>query len=295
MEVGPGAQAWGRLLRERGIEVRLYPAQHVKAHRSGDKNDLKDTRAILRTRRDRGVHAVPIKSLERLTIQALHRARAGWLKRRTTIVNQVRGLLLEHGIAMARGGSAFERRIEGLLEDATQPLPDRLRGLLDVLRQEYRQLSGYIAPIEAELEQLSRSDPDARRLLTIRGFGPLISTALACKELDPHAFGSSRQFAAYFGCVPNQHSSGSRVRLGKMSKRGDRYVYSAALNGAHAVLRQLKIEDHSAETRRLRRWRERHGAKGAAVRLVNRNFRIAWALLKRGVDYRPRETTNESN
>ena len=111
-------------------------------------------------------------------------------------------------------------------------------------------------------------------------------TAMLAKQTEPERFANARQFAAYFGTVPDQHSSGATVRLGKMSKRGDGYIRSLMIQGAHAVLKQLRTDSQAPDDRRLLRWRQHHGAKGAAVRLANRNLRIIWVLLQSEQVYR---------
>jgi transposase len=280
METGPGAQAWARLLRERGIDARILPAQRVQEHRSGAKNDRKDCLAILRAGRDASIHPVPVKSPEVLAMQAIHRVRSGYLQRRTAISNQMRGLLTEQGVVFGRGDAALSRGIDRVLEDATQPIPDVLRALLADLWAEHGQLSQRIDVLEGELQRMMRQDPLAGRLSTIPGIGPISSTALACKELDPNAFANARQFAAYFGVVPDQHSSGNRIRTTGMSKRGDGYIRSLLINGAHAVLQRVTAESEGPDHGRLRAWKQRLGTKAAAVRLANRNLRIVYALMK---------------
>lgn len=286
METGPGAQAWAREMQSRGASVRVLPAQRVAEHRSGAKNDRNDACALLRAGRDAAVHAVPIKSAERLALQALHRVRCGLVRRRTAVGNQIRGLLLEHGVVIAKGDLALSRRLSGLLADASVPLPDRLRDLVAELWGEWEAVGARIVRQAAQLEELARADPLARRLMTIPGVGPITASALICKDLTMERFASARQFAAYFGVVPDQRSSGNRVRLGRMSRRGDGYLRSLTIQGAHAVLQQLRPDAHDPASERLRRWQQRHGRAGAAVRLANRNLRIVWSLLRHDTSYR---------
>ncbi|WP_248917783.1 IS110 family transposase [Pseudomonas entomophila] len=280
MESGPGAQAWGRLLQAQGTPVRILPAQRVAEHRSGAKNDRNDAHAILRAGRDTSIAAVPIKSTAALAIQALHRARRGYVRRHTALGNQIRGLLLEQGVALAQGDLAVSHGVPRILEDTTQPLPDLLRELLDELLAEWRYLSERIAILTGRLETAAQADKVACRLMTIRGVGPIITTAMLAKQPEPSRFPNARQFAAYFGLVPDQHSSGKKVRLGKMSKRGDGYLRSMMIQGAHAVLSHLKPDSDQPDDRRLLRWLTRLGRKEAAIRLANRNLRIIWVLLQ---------------
>lgn len=285
METGPGAQAWARQLQAQGNLARVLPAQLVADHRSGAKNDRNDALAILRAGRDTKITAVPIKSAAALAMQALHRARQGYVRRRTATSNQMRGLLMEHGVALAQGDVAISQTLPRILEDATQPLPDILRELIDELLGEWRQLGERINVLTGRLEIAANQDQTARRLMTVRGVGPIIATAMLAKQTEPERFADARQFAAYFGMVPDQNSSGQKVRLGKMSKRGDGYIRSLMVQGAHAVLRHLRPDSEQPDDRRLQRWLSRLGRKEAAVRLANRNLRIIWVLLQNDQTY----------
>ncbi|MGY4494141.1 transposase [Pseudomonas sp. TE3610] len=286
METGPGAQAWARQLQEQGVEARILPAKLVTTHRTGPKNDRNDALAILRAGRDEKICAVPIKSVAALAMQALHRARQGYVRRRTALSNQMRGLLLEHGVVLAQGDVAISQRIPRVLEDATQPVPAMLRELIDELLAEWRFLGERIAVLTGRLEAAANADSTAKRLMSVRGIGPVTATALVAKETQPERFPNARKFAAYFGLVPDQHSSGNKVRLGGMSKRGDSYLRSLMIQGAHAVLQQLRSDSEQPDDRRLLRWMSRLGRKQAAVRLANRNLRIVWRLLQNDQTYR---------
>ncbi|MBM6442119.1 MULTISPECIES: IS110 family RNA-guided transposase [Pseudomonas] len=286
VETGPGAQAWARLLQTQGNPVRILPAQLVANHRSGPKNDRNDALAILRAGRDCKISAVPVKSAAALAMQALHRARQGYVRRRTAVSNQMRGLLLEHGVVLAQGEIAISQLVPRILEDATQPLPDLLRELIAELLGEWGQLGERVNVLTGRLEAAAKEDETARRLMTVRGVGPIIATALLAKQTEPERFASARQFAAYFGLVPSQHSSGEKVRLGKMSKQGDAYLRSLTIQGAHAVLRQIRPDSEQPDDQRLQRWISRLGRKAAAVRLANRNLRILWVLLQNDQTYR---------
>ncbi|MGH8190445.1 MAG: IS110 family transposase, partial [Rhodanobacteraceae bacterium] len=256
-ETGPGAQAWAREIQARGVEVRILPAQHTAAHRSGNKNDTRDAHAILYALHDVNVHPVPVKTQDQLTLQALHRARQGWRGRMTAIGNQVRGLLLEHAVVIAQGDAALVRTTDRALEDATLPIPDRLRALVAELMGERKGYQERLAVLDGELATLSRTDPVARHLREVRGIGPITSTALACKGIHPDQFADSRQFAAYFGITPSQHSSGPKIRLGHMSRRGDTYLRSILIEGAHSVIRQIRSDASDPYSRRIQRWVKR--------------------------------------
>lgn len=287
METGPGAQAWARRLQSKGHQALILPAQRVAEHRSGAKNDRNDALAILRAGRDRSIGAVPIKSEQALAMQALHRVRQGCVRRRTALSNQMRGLLLEHGISLAQGDTALTQGVSRAIDDPDRMLPELFRQLLEQLLLEWRQQQLRIQAMTDQLQTVVRREPKALQLMSVRGIGPITATALIAKECKPERFANARQFAAYFGLVPDQHSSGSRVQLGKMSKRGDGYLRSLMIQGAHAVLRQLAADSQQPDDRRLLRWVQRHGIKGAAVRLANRNLRIVWVLLQSDQRYSP--------
>jgi transposase len=291
METGPGAQAWARQLQDQGNLARILPAGRVADHRSGAKNDRNDAHAILRAGRDDRISAVPIKNAAELAMQALHRIRQGCVRRRTAVGNQMRGLLLEHGVAMAQGEAAITQKVPRVLEDATQPLPDMFRELIDELLAEWCHLGERIRGLTGRLEEAAKQDRTTMRLMTIRGVGPIIATAIVAKQTRPERFADARMFAAYFGLVPDQNSSGERVRLGRMTKRGDSYIRSLAIQGAHAVLRQLRHDSDQPDDRRLLQWLNHLGSKKAAVRLANRNLRIIWSLLQNDQTYR-REPSN---
>jgi len=286
MEAGPGAQAWGRLLQARGIRVKILPARAVKAHAHRMKNDLNDARAILRAMHDEDIHPVPVKTREQLALQMHHRVRAGWVRRRTAACNQLRALLLEQGLAAGRGWKALKAMVDRVL-GGEWPMPEGVVALVEACVSEWRGLTERIDAATARLTRLARCDETAQRLCTIPGVGPLTATAVVGKGLDPAQFKNSRRCGAYLGLVPEQYGTGGRVVLGKMSRRGDAYLRSLFVEGAQSVVKQARRHPEATDvlTCRIRRWIERHGGKGAAVRLANHNVRVVWALLERGGTY----------
>jgi transposase len=172
-----------------------------------------------------------------------------------------------------------------LLEDASQPILARLRELMDDLYREWESLCARIEAMNAEFDSLSRRDPIARRLRTIPGIGAITASALACKGIDPSTYPCARQFAASFGLVPNQKSTGGKTRLGAISRRGDRYLRKLAVSGAQAAIRVVRPDATDPHAKRVLRWKARHGTKGAAIRLANRNLRIVWVVMKKAVEF----------
>ena len=268
METGPGAQAWARQLIEAGHAVRILPAQRVATHRSGPKNDRNDALAILRAGHDAKMVAVPVKSVQDLALQALHRVRQGHVRRRTALGNQMRGLLIEHDIALAKGDAALLRGVPKALDDPDTPLPDLLRQLLDDLLAEWRHIDHRIEALTAQLHAQAKEHARARQLMSVRGIGPIIASALLAKQIRPERFANARQFAAYFGIVPDQHSSGNKVRLGRMSKRGDGYVRSLLIEGAQSVLSHVPPQSPHGDAKRAANLPPRDGGKspGSQIR-----------------------------
>jgi transposase len=207
----------------------------------------------------------------------------------------MRGVLLEHGIALAQGDAALSHGVPRVLEDTHTRIPDLLHELIAELLAEWEHLGERIERLNGTLHSQARQDPTARRLMTVRGYGAVIATALVAKQSEPERFPNARQFAAYFGTVPDQKSSGEKTRLGKMSKRGDGYLRSMVIEGAHAVLRHVAPDSQQPDDRRLLRWMQRHGRKGAAIRLANRNLRIAWVLLQNDQVYRRQPNPQQAN
>ena len=286
MEAGPGAQAWGRWLQGSGIRVKILPARAVKAHAHRMKNDLNDARAILRAMHDRDIHPVPVKTREQLALQMQHRVRAGWVNRRTAACNQLRGLLLEQGLVAGCGRAALQAMVDRVLRGEWS-LPEGVVEMVEACVSEWQGLTARIDAATARLVRVARTDETAQRLCTIPGIGPITATAVVSKGLDPAQFKNSRQCGAYLGIVPEQHGTGGRVVLGKMSRRGDAYLRGLFIEGAQSVVKQARRHNEATDvlTCRLRRWIERHGVNGAAVRLANHNVRVVWALLERGGTY----------
>lgn len=283
METGPGAQHYARTLKTQGNPVRILPAFHVSRHRHGGKNDRNDTLAILRAGRDQSIHPVPIKTPEQSALRTLHNIRRRHISNRTALGNQLRAILLEHNIAVATGHQALDRTLDEIIANNTLPT---LTDLLILLHQEWQHHGQRIDTLGQQLQRHAQQNPTCQRLMTIPGIGPITATALIAKNLDPKRFQSARHLAAYFGIVPEQHSSGDKIRLGRMNRRGDPHIRSLLIEGAHAVLRQLKSGSLEHDQQRLQRWQKRHGNKGAAIRLANHNLRIIWRLLTDDLDYR---------
>jgi len=178
MEACGGSHFLGRSLREQGHEVRLMPAQYVKPYVKTNKNDYIDAEAIAEAVGRANMRFVPIKSDEQLDMQSLHRVRDGWVARRTSVINQIRGLLLERGITFRKGRRHAEASLPTLLEDADNGLSGLLRMLLEQLQSELRQLQSQLDEADARIATAAKEQEACRKLMAIPGVGPLTATAV---------------------------------------------------------------------------------------------------------------------
>jgi transposase len=286
MEACGGAHFLGRALREQGHEVRLMPAQYVKAYVKTNKSDFIDAEAIAEAVARPTMRFVPIKTDDQLDMQSLHRVRERWVMRRTAIVNQIRGLLLERGITLRKGRKYVDEALPSILEDATTKLSGALRILLAQLKLELDQMAVRIDEADAVLNQTARESAACQRLLAIPGVGPVTSTALIAAIGNGAAFHKGREFAAWMGIVPREHSTGGKQKLLGISKRGNTYLRTLFIHGARAVLQ------HSAkQTSGLSAWLAQLSARThpnvTVVALANKLARIAWAVLAKNEVYRP--------
>jgi len=208
LEAGAGAHGLASVLREQGHQVRLIPAQFVKPYRKSNKNDFLDAEAIAEAVTKENMRFVPIKTEEQLDVQAMHRVRDRLVQRRTALINEIRGFLLERGITFAVRPIHLRKNLLAVIEDAEQNLSSRLRWLLERLWQEWKQLESDIQAISDGIERISEENALCRRLCQIPGFGPLVSTATVAAIGNGAAFRRGRDFAAWVGVVPRQYSTG---------------------------------------------------------------------------------------
>jgi transposase len=285
IEACSGAHFIGATLREQGHDVRLIPAQFVKPFLKSNKNDFLDAEAIAEAVARENMRFVPIKTDEQLDLQAMHRVRDRLVQRRTAIINQMRGFLLERGITFAKGPANLRHHMPAILEDADENLTPRMRNLLAQLWQEWKQLETDITTISNDIERISLEDEGCQRLRQIPGIGPLVSTATVAAIGNGAAFRKGRHFAAWLGLVPRQHSTGGKAKLYGISKRGNIYLRRMFIHGARAVLLRVKYD-----TAGLGHWVHQLEARAprnkVIVAIANKLARIAWSVLFRGEDYR---------
>jgi transposase len=286
MEACGGSHFLGRSLREQGHEVRLMPAQYVKPYVKTNKNDYIDAEAIAEAAGRANMRFVPIKSDDQLDMQSLHRVRDRWVARRTSVINQIRGLLLERGITFRKGRRHAEAGLPAILEDADNRLSGLLRMLLAQLQGELRQLQSQIDEADTLIAKRASEHEPCRRLMAIPGIGPLTATAVAASIGNGSEFRKGRSFAAWLGLVPKQQSTGGRQKLLSISKRGNHYLRRLFVSGARAVL-QCRDKQSPGLSAWLGQLASRVHTNVAAVALANKMARVAWAVLAKSEIYRP--------
>jgi transposase len=236
MEACATAHYWAREVRALGHEVRLMPPHYVKAYVKRNKNDAADAEAICEAVERPSMRFVAVKTIDQQSVLMLHRARDLLVRQRTMLVNALRAHLSEFGLVAAQGLHKVGRLLAIVTDDADTRIPDMARRVLKVIASQINELQTKIAAIEAQILAWHGSNAVSQRLATIPGIGPIIATAIAATVPDPSVFRSGREFGAWLGLVPRQNSTGGKVRLGGISKRGDGYLRRLLVSGAHAVL-----------------------------------------------------------
>jgi len=284
MEACGGAHYWAREIAKFGHQVKLMSPRFVRPYVKSNKNDARDAEAICEAVQRPSMRFVAIKSQAQQDTLALHRVRSLLMRERTALMNQMRGLLAEYGIVVARGTAPLRRAVAVLLAERDSRLSESLREMLAEMSERRRSVEDRLKRYDLRIAELARADERAARLMAVEGVGPLTATALVAAVGDARQFRHGRELSAWLGLVPRQHSSGGRTVLLGISKRGDRYLRTLLIHGARSTL-------HGAERKRDRRSRwitalkERRGANVAAVALANKNARVLWALLARNQDY----------
>lgn len=241
-----------------------------QAYVKSQKNDRNDAEAICEAVRRPNMRFVATKTVEQQDLQMLHRIRQRLVRQRTTLVNQIRGLLHEYGIVMRQGVSSVRRRLPEVLEDASNELTMPGRELVAELYDELCVLGERIEGFEERLQAQFRADPVCQRLAKIAGIGPVTATAVVATVGNASVFDSGRGLAAWMGLVPTQYSTGGKTRLGSISKRGDRYLRTLLIHGARSVIQHLG-EKQDRRSCWLRQLVARRGKNVACVALANKN------------------------
>ncbi len=280
-----GAHYWSRVIGRFGHTIRLIAPQFVKPYVKSNKNDANDAEAICEAVSRPQMRFVPAKSVEQQDIQALHRVRSRLVSSRTQLANQIRGLLMEYGIVLPQHVGQLRRGLPLILEDASNELSAFSRHLFASLYDDLVSLEERIEALEEQMWAVYQASEPCQRIAAVEGIGPVTATALVAAMSDGKTFKNGRQFAAWLGLVPRQHSSGGKTRLLGISKRGDPYLRTLLIHGARSV-----VYRSSSKSDRRSLWiadkQRRLGTSKACVAVANKNARIVWSLIARGEVYR---------
>jgi transposase len=283
MEACCGAHHLGRVVRALGHEVRLMSPEYVRPYVKSQKNDDRDAEAIAEAATRPTMRFVALKSEEQLDMQTLHRARDRLVGERTAVINQLRAILLERGIAVAQGRRQLERHLAD--PNALGALSHRMRVLIEDMRRQWCELDRRIAELDKEFSKWMRNEEVARRLMTIPGIGVLNATALVAAIGQGESFARGRDLAAWLGLVPRQVTTGGKPRLVGISKRGNKYLRKLLIHGARAAL-PILLESATPLAGWLRGLVARMHKNAAVVALANKLARMAWAVLRHHETFR---------
>jgi len=283
IEACGSAHYWARELGKLGHTVRLMPPGYVKPYVRRNKNDAADAAALCEAVSRPTMRFVTAKTPQQQAAAGIHRVRQLLVKQRTAVMNAMRGLMAEFGLVARQGLGGIEQLLAIIDDPGDTTIPDPLQGGLVSLAATVRSLEREIEKADKTLRAWSRDDKTCRHLDTIPGFGPILSTAMVARVPDPDVFQDGRACAASIGVTPRQDSTGGKVKLGPISKRGDGYLRKLLVNAAMAVLRSKRAKQDPWLVKLL----ASKPLKVAAVALANKLARIAWAVMMRQEDYRP--------
>jgi transposase len=284
MEACVGAHHLSRCLNALGHDTRLMPARYVRPYSKGQKNDFRDAEAIAEAVQRPTMKFVATKTTDQLDLQALHRVRERFVSQRTGITNQIRAFMLERGIAVRQGLRFLRAALPAILASRSDVLSPRMLRLIEELAMDWRRLDERIDGLSAEIEAVASADAGCERLMSVPGIGPIIASATVAAIGTGEVFSKGRDFAAWLGLVPRQISTGDRTILGKISKRGNRYLRVLFVQAAWVVL--VKVKPSRWEGHGLKHWieaaKKRLHRNVLAIALANKLARIAWSVLARG-------------
>jgi len=271
-----------RTLRQLGFEPRIIPAKYTKPFVKGQKNDYNDAEGIAEAALRPNLKLVGEKSQDQLDLQALHRVRSRLVSRRTATINQIRAFLIEQGITVRSGAHALRNSLFAILQNREDELSPRMIDLIVGLYEDWLWLDERIETITDEIEQVSKCDGDCKRLMSVPGVGPMISTAMVAAIGTGEAFDRGRDFAAWLGLVPRQYSTGGRPILGRITKRGSKYLRTLFVQAAHIILMRPHNWDRFSFGPWLKEASHRMHKNKLAAALANKLARIAWSILRHG-------------
>ena len=281
------AHYWARELARLGHAVKLIPPAYAKAYVRRNKNDAADAAAICEAVSRPSMRFVAVKSEVQQAAAGIHKAREMLVKQSTMLMNGLRGLMAEFGIVVGKGPQHIAELVRILGDPEDCRIPPLLREALIKMAETLHGIEGRIAAIEKQIAAWGRENASCRHLVTVPGYGPILSSALAAMVVDPAAFRSGRDFSASLGLVPRQDGTGGKVKLGPISKRGNGYLRRLLVSGALSVLNGKRAKQDPWLAKLL----ASKPRKLAAVAVANKMARIGWAIMMRQEDFRSRPVT----
>ena len=285
LEACGGSHYWAREIGALGHEVRLVPTQYAKLYVKRNKNDPADAEAVCEAMGRPTMRFVPVKSAENQASLMLAKLRERVVRERTRLTNSIRGFAGEFGLVARQGLSQVEPLLGRIASD--RDVPVLARELFEELGAEYREVGERLKRINRKLRTRQRGDARVKRLKAIPGVGEVGAALLSWKAPEAELFGSGRDFAAWAGLTPRDHSSANRRRLGAITRAGDETLRAVLVCGAMSIVSKVRSGRLEGSP-----WLEalvrRKSPKEAAVALANKLARIAWKLMVGGEDYDPR-------
>jgi transposase len=282
LEACGASHHWAREIGALGHAVVLLPPQLVKPYVPRNKNDAADAEGVCEAMSRPRMRFVPVKSAEQQAALLLLGVRDGLVNRRTQLSNMIRGHAAEFGLVAAKGLDKIEPLLVRIADDAR--LPELAKEMFATLAADYAELERRLARVEARLHAWQRQDAMSRRLMQVPGVGPIAAALLVMKVPNPGVFRSGRDFAAWLGLTPKDHSTAGKQRLGVITRAGDAALRRTLVVGATAVIQQVK-RGRGAASPWLAALIARKPAKLAAVALANKTARIVWKLMVSGERY----------
>lgn len=284
MEACGGAHHWARTFQAMGHTVKLMAPQFVKPYVKSNKNDRNDSEAICEAVSRPHMKFVPIKTIEQQNMLMIHRARELVIKQRTAQSNEIRGLLAEYGVILPKGLAHIRKELCSILESMVEMLGVALKVITSMYEQ-FKHLDEAVKKYDLELKRQANQDSRCKALLEIEGVGEITATAMVASIGDGKNFKNGREVSAWLGLVPKQSSSGDKIKLLGISKRGDRYLRKLLIHGGRSAVRACATKE-DARSLWIQDKKRRGGENKAAVALANKNARIIWAMLATGEAYR---------
>ena len=293
MEACAGAHHWARELTSRGLDAKIIPAALAAPFRmqgKGGKNDANDAAAVCEAASRPNMHFALPKSAQQQGMLCVHRLREGYKAERTACVNRIRGLLAEFGLVFAQSTRVLRQCLPDALEDASNALPGMARLAIQQAYSHWQELDAQMAWCDERIAAHVKDDIQARAALRVMGMGPVTASAAVATVGDFKQFKNGAQFGAWLGLVPRQRSSGGKQSLGRITKRGDVYLRTLLIQAAKPAVMTAQMRDDPI-SQWLLKLRERSGWQKAAVALANKNARILWAMMAKGLAYDPRHVS----